>query len=336
MGVVEPAAPRRPRASSSIRFNDPGQQLKLLDDSVHDKTPTMSTGVESLNLLLRRGGLLPGNFALLGGRTGTRKSTFMLNMALSIARSGVPVGIIGIDEPPWLYVVKLLSAFTGRPQEEIEEMWDEVEGQDLREEWKKFARRRVHLFTGRRPGPDHLSAALDLASLGDEGAPRVLFIDYLGAMTRDGKYGYGEQGRITLLAEELQSWSSETGVAVVALHQLSRTDEFGGSNNRNAGHLPVTRSQMKFAGEEQADLVLGTYRPAMDPIGGMDYATAKTVLGKDFDEDEYYERRARVAKHKDSTFVQLLKNRPGTHEELKGIEMVSPNDSLVMVEKEAE
>jgi hypothetical protein len=332
---VPPRKRGRARAphSPTILVNDPKQQLALLDESVHDKRRSLPTGFESLDLLLRRGGLMPGNFAILGGRTGTRKSTIMLNMAVDMARRDIPVALLGIDEPPWLYVVKLLSVWSGQSQEYIEEMWDEVEGHELREAWRTFARGRVHLLTGRRPGPDNLSSALDMASLGRE-RPAVLFIDYIGAMTREGKYGYAENSRIPLLVEELQLWSSESGVAVVALHQLSRNDEFGGTNNRNAGHIPVTKAQLRQAGEEQADIVLGSFRPALDPIGNMDMQTAKQVLGERFDEDDYYELRARVKKYQTSTFLQLLKNRPGTHEEQSGIELESPNDSLIMVEKE--
>ncbi len=329
---------RRPRVGAShstIQYHDPSQQLALLAESVHDERPSLPTGFDALDVLLRRGGLLPGNFAILGGRTGTRKSTIMYNMAVNMARENIPVAVIGIDEPPWLYVVKALSVWSGQSQEYIEEMWDEVEGQELREAWKGFARKRFHLFTGRRTGPDHLSGAVDMASLGDASAPRCLFIDYIGAMTREGSYGYSENTRIPRLVEELQLWSSESGVAVVALHQLSRNDEFGGTNNRNAGHIPVTKAQLRQAGEEQADLVLGSYRPALDPIAQMSNADAKAVLGDRYDEDEILERRA-VAKQKATyTYLQLLKNRPGTHEEHKGIVLDSPTDSLRMVEKEA-
>lgn len=303
---------------------------------MHDPSKSLPTGIGALDSLLRRGGLMPGNFAILGGRTGTRKSTTMLNIAMNMAKEGIPVAIWGIDEPPWLYVAKLLSVFSGRSQDYIEEMWDEIDGRDIQNAYRDFARGRIHLYTGRRPGPDHLGQTLDGPGTLGGNVPRVIFIDYIGAMTREGKYGYAENSRIPLLVEELQLWSSETGCAVVALHQLSRNDEFGGTNNRNAGHIPVTKAQLRQAGEEQADLVLGTYRPTLDPIANMAVEQAKQVLGDRFDEEEYHQRRSVAKTHRTHTYLQLLKNRPGTHEETSGIILDSPDDSLRMVELEAD
>ena len=274
---------------------------------------------------------------LLAGRTGTRKTTVALNIALSLADAGVPVGFVGLDEQPWLYTVKMLSVHTGLPQEQIEEEWNEAQGREYRDDWQAYAQGRVHLFAGRRPGPQHLDAALSLASLeSEEARPAVLFIDYLGLLSRSGDYQYSENSRVPRLVEDLQVWSTEKGVSVVLLHQLSRNDEHGGTNSRNAGHIPVTLSQLKFAGEDQADIVLGTYRPSMNPLANMAFDVAKEVLGDRFDEDEYWELKAMARKYKDSTFLQLLKNRPGTHREERGIELLSPTESLRMTEREAE
>jgi len=68
----------------------------------------------------------------------------------------------------------------------------------------------------------------------------------------------------------------------------------------------------------------------------MDASTARQVLGERFDEDAFHQSQRRVRDNERSTFVQLLKNRPGTHTETKGIEMLSPNESLRMIEKGAE
>lgn len=312
------------------------QQLALVDASVHDTRPSVPTGFESMDSLLRRGGLLPGTLALLGGRTGTRKSTIIENMMVSMAEANIPVGLVGLDEQPWQYVVSLMSVVTGRSRDWVEQVWDEPEGRELKRDWRRY-RGRLHLFTPRKPDIEQLKAAVEMTAVGESEAPAVLFIDYLNKLSRDKRYGYQEVNRIPRLVEELAEWSTDSGVAVVVLHQLGRNDEFGGTNNRNAGHLPVTLAQLKYGGEEDADLVFGTYRPAMDPVGNMPMDVAKMSLGDRFDEDEYWEARSRVKKYAKSTFLQLLKNRPGTHREERGIELLSPlDDSLRMVEREAE
>jgi hypothetical protein len=320
----------------SLRLHDRQQQLELVDVSLHDTRPSVPTGFESIDSLLRRGGLLPGTFALLGGRTGTRKSTIVANMAMSMAQAGIPVGMVGLDQPPWQYIVALLSVMTGRSMDYIEQMWDEPEGKELRRDYQHMTTDRIHFFTGRRPGLDHIEAQMEMAAMGQGEAPAVVFIDYLNLMTRAKEYGWKENERIPRLAEDMALWTTETGTTIVALHQLSRNDEYGGTNNRNAGHLPLTLAQLKYGGEEPADIVLGTYRPTMDPLGAMQYDIAKLTLGDRFDEDEYWERRAIVRKYENSTFLQLLKNRPGTHREERGVELLSPyGDSLRMEEKEA-
>ena len=321
--------------ADGIRLYDHGQQLELVSESLHDERRSVPTGFAGLDLLLRRGGLLPGNLVVLGGRTGTRKSTVIANMMVSMARRGVPVGLVGLDEQPWQYVVSLLSVWTGHSRSWVEERWDEPEGRTLRADWKDFARGLVHLFGGQRPGVDHLSQATKMADLGDSNAPAVVFVDYLNKLSRSGQYGYAEVSRVPRLVEDLGIWTTESGNIVVALHQLGRNDEYGQSNNRNAGHVPVTLAQLKYGGEEDADLVIGTYRPAMNPLAEMDISVAKQTLGPAFDEDVYYEIRGIAKRLENSTFLQLLKNRPGEHRELRGIELLSAyGDSLLMTERE--
>lgn len=317
----------------SLQLLDTTQQLDAVDASIKDARPSVPTGFGSMDLLLRRGGLLPGTLVLLGGRTGTRKSTIMENMMVSMLDGGAAVGLLGLDEQPWQYVVSLMSVVSGRSRDWVENVWDEPEGLELRRDWRRY-RGKLHLFKGRKPGIDNITAQMEMAALGDSTPPEVIFIDYLNKLTRAKEYGYQETNRIPRLVEHLAEWSTDTGVSVVALHQLGRVDEFGNTNNRNNGHLPVTLAQLKYGGEEDADIVFGTYRPAMDPLGNMPMDVAQLVLGDKFDDQEYWEARARVRKYRDSTFLQLLKNRPGTHREEKGIELLSPHpDALTMREK---
>lgn len=316
-----------------LHLLDVGQQLRAVEESIKDPRPSVPTGFPSLDLLLRRGGLLPGTLVLLGGRTGTRKSTIMENMMLSMVTAGHPVGLLGLDEQPWQYVVSLMSVLSGRSRDWVEEVWDEPDGKALRRDWKQY-NGKLHVFKGRKPGIDNIQAQMEMTAMGTSEAPAVIFIDYLNKLTRDRPFSFGENSRIPLLVEALAEWSTDTGVAVVALHQLSRNDEFGQTNNRNNGHLPVTLGQLKYGGEDDADIAISTYRPAMDPLGNMAKDVAQLVLGDKFDEQEFFEARSRVRKYKDSTFLQLLKNRPGTHREEKGIELLSPYpDSLRMEEK---
>jgi RecA/RadA recombinase len=322
------------KQSSGLRLLDVTQQLDAVTESLHDERPSVPTGFAGLDSLLRRGGLISGTFVLLGGRTGTRKSTVVANMMVSMAQANVPVGLVGLDEQPWQYVVSLMSAMYGRSRDWVEQHWDDNEGMSFRRAWKEH-KSLVTFYHGRKPTVDQIAMQMDMAASGNTQRPAVVFIDYLNKLTRDKDYGYQETTRIPRLVEDLVEWAHTSGTTVVCLHQLSRNDEFGGANARNAGHLPVTLAQLKYGGEEDSDIALGTYRPAMDPLGNMAMDVAKMVLGDRFDDQDYWAAVNRVKKYQDSTFLQLLKNRPGTHREERGVELMSSwGDSLKMAEKE--
>lgn len=318
--------------ADGLKLYDATKQDKVVDEAVHDERRSIPTGFGGIDSLLRRGGLQPGNLVLFGGRTGTRKTTVVVNMMVSMARAGVPVALFGLDEQPWQYVEKLMSAWSRNPLDRIEEEWDSEVGRELRRQWREFARGKLFVYGGKRPAPDNMDEYLALAGMEGEG-PKVVFIDYLKLMTRKGKYQYGDNSRIPQLVEELQLWSTEHEVAVVALHQLSRNDEHGGQNSRSNGHIPMTLTQLMYGGEDSADIVLGTYRPAMDPLALMAYDIAKMVLGDRFDEDDYWARKGNAEKYTHSTFLQLLKNRPGSHREERGVELESPDDSMYLEER---
>src|SRR6266542_2414955 len=87
---------------------------------------------------------------------------------------------------------------------------------------------------------------------------------------------------------------------------------------------------LKYGGEEFADVVLGTFRPALDPLGNMTQAQAEAEYGEDFDEHLWGNAVANVRKYWQSTFVQLLKNRPGEDLDLTGMELRSAGKSQRM------
>lgn len=315
-----------------MRSHDAEEQLALVDASLHDTRQAAPTGVTSIDLALRRGGLLPGTLALLGGRTGTRKSTIMVNMVVSLAEAKIPVGLVGLDEQPWQYVVALMSAREGKTRNHVEDLLrnpEDPRGRRLREDWLDL-KDLITLYDGRKPTPD----MLDAAAAQQERTPQVMFVDYLGKLAMPGARDH--LASITGLVNELAVWTTDSGISLVVLHQLGRNDEYGGSNSRNAGHVPVTLAQLKYGGEEDADVVFGAYRPAMDPIGNMELNQAKTALGKAFDQELYDDAVGRVRRFANSTFLQLLKNRGGEVRMEAGVELISRGQTLQMTEKEAE
>jgi hypothetical protein len=133
------------------------------------------------------------------------------------------------------------------------------------------------------------------------------------------------------LFEELQTWTHDQDIVTVALHQAGRTDE--GVSKKYHGDTPMTSEGLLYGGEQQADIILSTYRPALNQLGNMSRATAESIMGDSFDEDKWSDATTRVRKTARSTFLQLLKNRPSTKGlNFEGVELVSPDESQFMQE----
>lgn len=288
-----------------------------------DTRPRISSGFPGMDELLNRGGFAPGELVILGGRTHTRKSTVMLNMAAKLLQQGTPVGFLGLDEPTPSYVAKLASVFTRLPHDHLESNWHDASVQARLDEdyWPHV--KHFSVTEGYRPSFDQMTAWLEMADIDTGARPRVVFVDYVSLLARD-KYTGQDVTRIPRLFEDLQVWTSEQDVVTIALHQVGRGD------NRYHGDTPMRLEFLKYGGEEYADVVLGTYRPALNVLGNLDRMSAELEMGDDFDEDKWTDACARVARYGDSTFLQLLKNRPGVHLLQEGIELLSPTDAIYL------
>jgi len=96
----------------------------------------------------------------------------------------------------------------------------------------------------------------------------------------------------------------------------------------------MTSEGLLYGGEQQADIILATYRPALNLLGNMSRPVAEMVEGDRFDEEKYANAVKHVRESKNSTMLQLLKNRPSTKGELfEGIELYSPNESQYIEER---
>lgn len=316
----------------------PDEQLQVWRERAHDQRPSLGTGFPSIDSLLFRRGWQPGTFVILGGRTHTRKTAVALNIAANLLRSGVAVGLVGLDEAAPSYVAKLASVLTyesdyarGKDAEWLEVHWDEPEAEEARRLYKELAQN-FTLSRGFRPTFDALTAFVEDADA-VAARPQVVIIDYLALLAR-GQYDGSDTNRIPRLAENLRVWTQELEVVTLAIHQVGRQGDSSG--RMNVGDLPVTLEQLKYGGEEMADVVLGTYRPALNHLGNLTWEEAVAQDDR-LTEERYIQAVERVQRYKNSTFLQLLKNRPSQKGLLfRGVELVSPSSSMYMREAIAE
>lgn len=311
------------------------EQLSVWEGRALDPRASLPTGFDAVDGKLFRGGLQPGLLVMLGGRTHTRKTGLMLNLIANFLRQGVPVGLVGLDEPTPAYVARLCSTLSvsdqsdgadGYDAEWLEENWGEKEAEAARRFYATKARG-LTLSRGSRPTLETLSHWLDTALT----RPRVIFIDYLQYLAR-GKFDGNDNTRIPRLAEELAVWTGDQDIITIALHQVGR--ESKSSGHYYHGDTPMQLESLRSGGEEAADVVLGTYRPALNPLGNMSADEAEADLGEDWNEDRWKKAADRVKRYEHSTFVQLLKNRPSQRGLLlRGVELFAPGASMFQRER---
>lgn len=288
------------------------QQWAAYEKVGTDTRPRIASGWPELDNLLFRQSFGPGNLVILGGRMHTRKTTVTVNLIANMLGAGVPVGFVGLDEGEPNYVAKLASIFTGVAHTDLDRLWGTPAMAQHQLTYAKEAKL-LSMTKGIRPSMDDMTKWLELADV--TGArPRIVFIDYLSLLHRD---KYAGKDRIPRICEDLQVWTEDNEVVTVALHQVGRT---GDGKEKVHGDLPFTAEDLLYGGEQQADIILGTYRPALDPIGLM---RQEDALAKKIDLAEWTEHRDRAMRHTEDTFLQLIKNRPGVQTLYEGIRLRS-------------
>lgn len=302
------------------------EQLQALESRALDPRGAIRSGFPSLDALLYRGGFMPGQLIVLGGRMHTRKTAVAMNMMVNVLKQEVPVGFVTLDESLPMYVSKMLSVVARRDSETLEENWDTAPTRHAREKYAKLCAG-LTMTKGIRPNFVELTEWREMAGV-DGQVPAFVVLDYTSLLVH---YRKSELQRVTGLFEELSTWTQEQDVVVLALHQAGRTDE--GVSKKYHGDTPMTSEGLLYGGEQQTDVLLSTYRPALNQLGNMSAEQAEMILGDSFDEEHHGDAVARVRKYEKSTFLQLLKNRPSIKGlNFEGVELTSPDQSQYMEE----
>lgn len=262
------------------------------------------------------GQLGPGELALLWARSGTGKSTFLLN---AISRSGqVPTVVFNMEmtssrQVEWLTCMTHRLACPARDLDEVLRWPDDPRYESVVEAlrsindyypWLHF------IHPGRPPAVNDFIRWVDRIWDRTGVRPARVFIDHLSLMA-----GARDYSGVSETAAALHTWAINDGIGVVSVQQTGRS---GNEKNRNDGHLPVTLSSGVYAGEHDADFIYGLYRPEKDPKY-MDPGNRATV---EFD-------RVRGV-----TRLQLIKNRPYGELREVGIELTYDVHSRRLHEKD--
>jgi KaiC/GvpD/RAD55 family RecA-like ATPase len=299
----------------------PAEQLKEWEAVATDPRPRAESGIAPLDDLLNRRSFGPGELVVLGGRMHTRKTGVACNLVVNMLKAGVPVGLVGLDEHPASYVAKLASVMSGVAHTTLGENWHTDKMKKIRDGYHELAQN-LSVTKGYRPSFDQLTGWLDTADV-TSARPRVVVIDYLSLLAR-ARYQKGNAERVQNLAEDLQVWTNDNEVTTIVLHQVGRMDD---TTKRYHGDSPMTPEQLMYGGEQAADIILSTFRPALEPIGNM---TEQQALAEGIDQEEWEAKRELVEQYRDITMLQLTKNRPGIRLLHRGMALRSFGDSQRM------
>ena len=208
----------------------------------------------------------PSQLYVTNGYTVTHNTSFMMNIAESIAlpgKDGLPrnggerlygVGVFSLEMSKEQIGLRILSSESGVSNHLIRSgMLSERNWRDLADAASRLAKGKI--FIDDSPGMDPLEMRAKARRLKMEAGLDMIMVDYLQLMSVKGKVESRQQ-EISQISRGLKAIAKELNVPVLSLSQLSRRPE-----QRTGDHRPQL-SDLRESGsiEQDADLVAFIYR----------------------------------------------------------------------------
>ncbi|HEV7764266.1 MAG TPA: replicative DNA helicase [Thermoanaerobaculia bacterium] len=223
----------------------------------------LPTGYDRFNEMTS--GFQPGDLIILAARPSMGKTSFMMNIAESIAlpgKDGLPrngdrlysVGVFSLEMSKEQIGLRILSSESGVSNHLIRSgMLSERNWRELAEASARLAKGKI--FIDDTPGMDPLEMRAKARRLKMEAGLDMIMVDYLQLMAIKGKIESRQQ-EVSQISRSLKAIAKELGVPVLSLSQLSRRSE-----QRTGDHRPQL-SDLRESGsiEQDADLVAFIYR----------------------------------------------------------------------------
>lgn len=228
-------------------------------------------------------------------------------MAVNAAVLGHGAGYVSMEMTKSEVTLRCLSAYLGCGTDEVETLLKDNSFQPQVSEALK-ALKGLSVIDPSAPSWDDLKAWVrDTRQSGQQ--LDMVVLDHLKLMTRKGMYSRGEVERIGQLAEDAKRFAKEADVELVVIHQAGRSLE-GNNGQKNHGDTPLTMEDLMYGGEQDADGIIGLFRPEKNPE--LSAGERSLVSGR--------------------MYMQLLKNRNGPII-YEGVECTWQKPSLRVVER---
>ncbi len=187
----------------------------------------IGSGWQELDNLLRGGGFLPGLLYVVGGRPGMGKTTFMQNLAINMARSGVPIAVFSCELTSSRLLERMAYQETGINNAEHYRTGVPLsEAQLAAFKATLYELAALPIYVQDTAGMTPRMIADSMQRFKKQYGLQVMFIDYLHIMRPDGKiFGGGREREIGTMVEIVRDTAKVLGVACVLASQLNRAGE---------------------------------------------------------------------------------------------------------------
>jgi len=212
----------------------------------------LETGFPKLDEML--GGLQPDAMYVVGGRPGSGKTSFALDLSLHVASQGKRVLFYSLEMSAKRLVCRLLSRMTGVPGIRI------MQGRLSKSEFEAVEQASCSLSAYQVAIVDDTLDSDGLSRhakrIAEKTTVDLLVVDYL-SLLRD-QQRFGEYERVTRISNTLRSLArpDQLNVPILALVQLNR------ESDKREDHMP-TLADIRDSGaiEQDAHAVIFCYRP---------------------------------------------------------------------------
>ncbi|HEV7920987.1 MAG TPA: replicative DNA helicase, partial [Thermoanaerobaculia bacterium] len=243
----------------------------------------LPTGYDRFNEMTS--GFQPGDLIILAARPSMGKTSFMMNIAESIAipgKDGQPragerlysVGVFSLEMSKEQIGLRILSSESGVGNHLIRSgMLSERNWRELAEASSRLAKGKIYIDD--TAGMDPLEMRAKARRLKMEMGLDMIMVDYLQLMSIKGKIESRQQ-EVSQISRSLKAIAKELAVPVLSLSQLSRRSE-----QRTGDHRPQL-SDLRESGsiEQDADLVCFIYRDEVYNKETEEKGIAEIIIGK--------------------------------------------------------
>ena len=231
-------------------------------------------------------GFQPQDLVIIAARPSMGKTSFMMNIAESLAipgKDGAPrsgaqrlhsVGVFSLEMSKEQIGLRILSSESGVPNNLIRAgMLSERNWRDLAEASGRLAKAKI--FIDDTPGIDPMDMRAKARRLKMEVGLDMVMVDYLQLMSIKGKIESRQQ-EISQISRGLKAIAKELNVPLISLSQLSRRPE-----QRTGDHRPQL-SDLRESGsiEQDADLVAFIYRDEVYNKDTEEKGIAEIIIAK--------------------------------------------------------